>query len=318
MKPLFVCLLFFAFGAGPDAAAQDAAKPLRIIMHLPVGSTADTVIRIVAQPLSQSLGRPVIIEHKLGADGAIAAEQAARVAPDGHTLLYAGNTAMLGVPTLRKNPPYDPVRDFTPITQLVRFGFFLVVHPSVPANSARELVEYARAHPGALNYASGNINGILAGAQLMALSGVKMVHVPYKGEPLAVPDLIEARVHLMFATGGVAAPLVREGKLRALATLLRSRSPLLPGVPTVAEAGMPELSVVIWAGLFGPAKLPPELAGRMSREINAILKRSEVREQLERQGVEPAGSSPEEFDAFVRQQLVAWGKAAREAGLTPD
>lgn len=307
-----------AFGLSSPAAAQYPAKPVRIIMPFPAGATADTVARIVAQPLSQVLGQPMLVDNKPGADGAIAAELVAKSAPDGYTLLFAGNTQMLGVPILRKNPPYDPVADFAPITPVVKFAFFLVVHPSVPAKTPSELIDYARANPGKLNYASGNVNGVLAAAQLMSLGKLEMVHVPYKGEPLAIPDLLDARVHLMFGTGGVIAPLVKEGKLRALATLLPVRSPMLPDVPTMAEAGLPQLSVVIWGGLFGPAKMPKDIVERLSREVNAILQRPEVRGQLEKQGGEPGGSTPAEFAAFLKQQLDDWGKAAREAGLKPE
>ncbi len=319
MKTLVVAsALAAAFCVNSTVAAQYPAKPIRIIMPFPAGATADTVTRIVAQPLSQVLGQPVLVDNKPGADGAIAAEMAAKSAPDGHTLLSAGNTPMLGVPILRKNPPYDPLVDFAPITPVVKFAFFLVVHPSVPAKTLPELIDHVRANPGKLNYASGNINGILAAAQLMSLGKLEMVHVPYKGEVLAIPDLLNARVHMMFGTGGITAPLVKEGKLRALATLLPARSPMLPDVPTIAEAGMPQLSVVVWGGLFGPAKMPKDIVERLSREVNAILQRPAVREQLEKLGVEASGSTPEEFAAFLKQQLLDWGKAAREAGLKPE
>jgi len=319
MKTLIVVsALAVAFGVSSTAAAQYPAKPIRIIQWLPAGATADTVFRIVAQPLSQVLGQPVLVDNKPGADGAIAGELTARSIPDGYTLFSAGNTPMLGVPTLRKNPPYDPVADFAPITSIVKFAFFLVVHPSVPAKTLRELIDHARANPGKLNYASGNVNGVLAAAQLMSIGKLEMVHVPYKGEVLAISDLLNARVHTMFGTGGVTAPLVKEGKLRALATLLPVRSPMLPDVPTIAEAGMPQLSVVIWAGLFGPAKMPKEIVDRLSREVNAILQRPAVREQFEKLGVEASGSTPEELAAFLKQQLVDWGRAAREAGMKPE
>ena len=318
MSRILASALVAALAAGPAAGADYPLRPVRVLVTFPAGATADTVMRTVAAPLSQALGQAVVVDNRPGADGAIAAELAARSSPDGYTLLTAGNTPMLGVPILRRNPPYDPLMDFTAITRLVRFAFFLVVHPAVPARTVSELVDYARVNPGRLNYASGNVNGVLAAAQLMSLTGVKMVHVPYKGEPLAMPDLLDGRVHLMFATGGVVAPLVKEGKLRALATLLPARSGLLPGVPPIAEAGMPGLSVAIWGGLFGPAKLPGEIAERLSREVNDILKRPDVRAQLEKQGVEPSGTTPEEFAAFLKQQLVDWRKAAREAGLQPE
>ena len=300
------------------AAAQYPAKSIRLIMPFPAGAAADTAARIVAQPLSQVLGQPVLVDNKPGADGAIAAELAAKSVPDGYTLLFAGPTQMLGVPTLRKNPPYDPVADFAPITSVVKFAFFLVVHPSVPAKTLPELIDYVRANPGKLNYASGNIIGVLATAQLMSLGKLDMVHVPYKGEPLAIPDLLDARVHMMFGNGAIVAPLVKEGKLRALATLLQVRSSLLPSVPTIAEAGMPRLTVVPWGGLFAPAKTPKDIVERLSREVNVILKRSDIREQLEKQALEPAGSTPNELEAFLKQQLLDWSGAARAAGLKPE
>jgi tripartite-type tricarboxylate transporter receptor subunit TctC len=319
MKTLIIaCALAAGCASAEDAAAQHAGKAIRIIMPFPAGAAADSVARIVAPPLAQALGQPVVVDNRPGADGAIAAELAAKSPADGHTLLFAGNTQMLGVPTLRKNPPYDPLSDFAPITPVVRFAFFLVVHPRVPAKTLAELIEYARAHPGKLNYASGNVNGVLAAAQLMSAGKLDMVHVPYKGEPLAIPDLLDARVHLMFASGTVVAPLVREGKLRALVTLLPARSSLLPVVPTVAEAGLPQLSVLIWGGLFGPAEMPKEDVERISREVNAILKRPDVLEQFQKQGVEPSGATPAEFAAFLKQQLADWGRAARDAGLKPE
>ena len=299
-------------------AAQYPAKPIRLIMPFPAGAAADTAARIVAQPLSQGLGQPVLVDNKPGADGAIAAELAAKSAPDGYTLLFAGPTQMLGVPTLRKNPPYDPVADFAPITSVVTFAFFLVVHPSVPAKTLPELIDYVRANPGKLNYASGNIIGVLATAQLMSLGKLEMVHVPYKGEPLAIPDLLDARVHMMFGNGAIVTPLVKEGKLRALATLLPVRSPLLPGVPTIVEGGMPRLTVVPWGGLFAPAKTPRDIVERLAREVNVILKRPDIREQLEKQALEPGGSTPNELAAFLKQQLIDWSGAARAAGLKPE
>jgi tripartite-type tricarboxylate transporter receptor subunit TctC len=315
---IIACALAAGCATAGDAAAQHAGKAIRVIMPFPAGAAADSVARIVAPPLAQALGQPVVVDNRPGADGAIAAELAAKSPADGYTLLFAGNTQMLGVPTLRKNPPYDPVRDFAPITPLVRFAFFLVVHPSVPAKTIAELIDHARAHPGGLNYASGNINGVLAAAQLASLEKLDMVHVPYKGEPLAVPDLLEARVHLMFATGAIVAPLVRQQKLRALGTLLPARSALLPEVPTVAELGMPQLSVSIWGGLFAPAKTPTEIVEEISRQVNAILIRTDVKEQFEKLGVQPSGSTPAEFAALLKEQLVDWGRAAREAGLKPE
>ncbi len=300
------------------AAAQYPARPIRIVVPFPPGGGADAMARVVAQPLSKTLGQPVVVDNKPGADGAIAAELAAKSVPDGYTLLFAGSTQIVGVPTLRKSPPYDPVADFAPITSVGKFAFFLVVHPSVPAKTLSELIDYARANPGRLNYATGNVSAILAFAQLKSFGNVDMVHVPYKGEALTLPDLLSARVQLVVGTGASVVPLVKEGRLRALATLLPTRSSLLPSVPTIAEAGMPRVSVVVWAGLFAPAKTPMDVIDKLSREVNVILKQPDVREQFEKQGVEPGGSTPGELGAFLKQQLIDWSDAARSAGLKPE
>ena len=284
------------------AAAQPAE--IRIIMPFPAGAAADSVARIVCAAPAQALGQPVIVDNRPGADGAIAAEFAAKSPADGHTLLFAGNTQMLGVPTLRKNPPYDPLSDFAPITPVVRFAFFLVVHPSTPAKTLAELIEHARAHPGKLNYASGNVNGVLAAAQLMSAGKLDMVHVPYKGEPLAVPDLLDGRVHLMFASGAVVAPLVREGKLRAAGDAAADAQRAAARCSDGRRSGH--------AAAFGPDLGRPVRAGErcrrrassvISREVNAILKRPDVREQFQKQGVEPSGATPAEFAAFLKSSL---------------
>src|SRR5216684_5904101 len=226
------------------AAAQYPSKPIRIVVSLAAGGTADAVARIIAQPLSETLGQPVVVDNRPGAEGAIAGEVVAKSAPDGYTILLAGNY-MLGA-MLRKNPPYDAIADFGPITHLGKFAFFLVVHPSVPAKTLSELIDYARANPGRLNYATTTVSAILAFAQLKSFGNVDMVHVPYKGEALTLPDLLSARVQLVVGTGASVVPLVKEGRLRALATLLPTRSSLLPSVPTIAEAGMPRLTVIPW------------------------------------------------------------------------
>ncbi len=300
------------------AAAQYPSKPIRIVVPFAAGGAADAMIRIVAQPLSETLGQPVLVENRPGAEAAIGGEVVAKSAPDGYTILFSGPTTMLGVPILRKNPPFDVIADFAPITSVGKFAFFLVVHPSVPAKTLSELIDYARANPGRLNYATSTLIDILAFAQLKSFANMDMVQVPYKGVALAIPDLLSARVHLTFTTGNLAVPLVKEGRLRALATLLPERSSLLPNVPTIAEAGMPRLTFVTWAGLFAPAKTPKDIVERLSREVNVILKRSEIREQFEKQGFEPGGSTPSELSAFLKQQLIDWRDAARAAGLSPE
>ena len=316
-----ICVLAVVGVIGPvavPAAAQYPTRPIRIVVPFAPGGGADAMARIIAQPLSKTLGQPVVVDNKPGADGAIAPEFVAKSAPDGYTLLLGGSTSMLGVPTLRKNRPYDAVADFGPITHLGKFAFFLVVHPSVPAKTLSELIDYARANPGTLNYATGNISAILAFAQLKSFGNVDVVHVPYKSDTLTLPDLLSARVQMVVASGASVVPLVKEGRLRALATLLPTRSSLLPSVPTIAEAGMPRLTIVVWAGLFAPAKTPMDVIDKLSREVNVILKQPDVREQFERHSLAADGSTPGELATFLKQQLADWGATAREAGLKAE
>ena len=287
-------------------------------MQFPAGGIADAVARIVAQPLSQALGQPVIVENRPGADGAIAGEAVMKAAPDGYTLLLATNSTLSAVPTLRKNPPYDPVTDFAPISMVGRFSFFVFTRADLPAKTLADLVTYARANPGKLNYGTGNTTSILATAQFKSLAGIDMLQVPYKGDAPAATDLLGGRIDLAIASTVPGLALAKEGKIRALATLLARRSSHLPDVPTMAEAGFPKYSVSSWAGIFGPAKLPRPIVERLTREINAILQRPEVKEQLDRQAFEGEGSTPEELGAFVKEQLEVWRRAVREAGIPQE
>jgi tripartite-type tricarboxylate transporter receptor subunit TctC len=315
-----IAILFaLAIGAAPlSALAQYPNKPIRMVLQFPAGGIADAVARIVAQSLSQTLGQPVIVDNRPGADGAIAGEAVMKAAPDGYTLLFATNSTLSAVPTLRKNPPYHPVTDFTPISMVGRFTFFVFTHPGVPAKTLAELVTYARANPGKLNYGTGNTTSILATAQFKSIAGIDMVQVPYKGDAPAAMDLLGGRVDLVFGSTVPGLALAKEGKLRALATLLTRRSSHLPDVPTMAEAGFPEYSVTSWAAIFGPAKLPRPVVERLTREINAILQRPEIKEQLERQAFEVEGSTPEELGVFVKEQLEVWRRAVREAGIPQE
>jgi len=261
-------------------SAQYPAKPVRIVVPFPGGSATDTVTRILANYVAQSLGQPLVVENKAGADGAIAAAEVARSAPDGYTLLMATNSPMSAVPALKKSPPYDPVADFTPITDVGRYTFFLYVHPSVPAKTFADLIAYAKANPGKLNYATGNTTGIVSFAQIKSLAGIEMVHVPYKGEPAGITDLVAGRVQMMIATPTTGLAHVKDGKLRAFATTLSRRSPLLPEVPTIAEAGMPEFSITSWVALFGPARMPRAILERLNKEFGGAMGRPEVQASM--------------------------------------
>ncbi len=300
------------------AAAQYPNKPIRLIVPFPPGGAAELGARIYAQPLSIALGQPVVIETKPGADGAIAADATMKAAPDGYTLFYATNTAFSWVPAVRKTPPYDPVADFTPVSLIGQFGFFLFSHPSVPATSMTELLAHIRANPGKLNYGSGNSTSMLTTAQLLLQEKLDVVHIPYKGDgPLSI-DLLGGRVQFAIATPGAAAPQVKEGKLRVLATLLPSRSPLLPEAPTMAEAGMKGLSITPWGGVFGPKGMPREIADRLSKELIVLLQRPEVRDAFQKLAFEPRGSTPEELAAFTKEQLAIWRRVVAEVGIKPE
>lgn len=309
-------LLVALFSA--TASAQYPSKPVRIIVPFGAGSSTDIVARILAPPLAQTLGQPVLVENRPGADGAIAAEAVAKSAPDGHTLLLSTNSPHSAAPHLKKKLPYDPFADFTPITFVGRYTFFIVVHPGVPSAALADFVGYARANPGKLNYATGNTSSIVLTGMFLSLAGLQLVHVPYKTEPIAIPDLLQGQVQLMISSYATVAPHVRDGKLRALATTLDRRSPLLPDVPAITETGMAKFPIVSWAGLFGPAKLPKDIVDRLNRDVVAIIARPEVREQLTRQAFDGASSSPDELAAFVREQYEIWGKAIRDAGIQPE
>ena len=305
--------------AAPHAGAQYPAKPVRLVVGFPAGGAADAVARIMAQAISPGLGQPVIVENKPGAESAIAAEAVARAAPDGYTILYATASNMAAVPALRRELPYDPIASFAPIG-IVGFGtIMLFTHPSLPANSVEELIAYARANPGKVDYGTGNPVSVVGHAQFLRAAGISMVQVPYKGEAPLLPDLVAGRVQACFyATVAQALPFVKEGRLRALAVMLDRRSPLAPEVPTVAEAGIGAVSVRLWAGFAGPARLPAELVQRLSREINAALARPEIHEQLVRQGYDPHPMSPEEFGAYLKSQLAVFRQTVRENNIAVE
>ena len=222
------------------------------------------------------------------------------------------------MPATKKNPSYDPVTDFTPISMVGTFGFFVFSHPSVPANSIAELIAYAKANPGKLNYGTGNSTSMLSTAQLALLEKIDVVHIPYKGDGPLSTDLLGGRVHFAIATPGIAAPQVREGKLRVLATLLPSRSPLLPEAPTMAEAGVPGLSITPWGALFGPAKMPRDIVERVHKEFVAAMGRADVQAQMEKQAFLMSPSTPEKLGAFVKEQMESYRTILRAAGVQPE
>ena len=307
-----------AAAASPSGAqAQYPVKPIRLVVPFPPGGGADIAARVFAVPLGEALGQPIIVDNRAGADGVIAGEAVMKAPADGYTLLFGTATGMSAVFAFRKSVPYDPVADFTPVARIGTFVFFLFVPEDMPARSVAELLAHVRANPGKLNYGTGSGTGIIASAQLNQVAKLDVVHIPYKGEALVTADMLAGRVQMMFAAGGPALPHVRSGKLRALATLLPNRSPLLPEVPTLAEAGI-KLSIDPWGGLFGPAGLPRDVVERLNREMVKVLGRPEVREQLGRLAFAAQGSTADEFRSFVRDQLGIWKSVAKQAGIQPE
>jgi tripartite-type tricarboxylate transporter receptor subunit TctC len=295
--------------------AQYPNKPIRFIVGFPPGGSADPTTRIVGAALQEQLGQPIVVENRPGADSAIAAEQVSKMAADGYTLMFASNSAMTAAVALRKNPTYDPLKDFTPISMVGRATVFFYVHPSVPARTMKEFVDHAKANPGKLNYGTGNPLSILYNQQLINASGISMLHVPYKGEGPLNPDIIAGRVHSAFLSTGTAVSNAKDGRLRPLAVLLERRSPLLPEVPTIGEAGVPEVTVRQWAGVYGPPNLPKDIVARLNKEVNILLKRPDVLEKLQSYGYAAEGSTPERLLEINRADLELWRKLVKEAGI---
>ncbi len=310
------CLLLACLTA-PAMAQTWPSRPVKLVLQFPPGGSTDSVARILAQSMSATLGQQVLVENRPGADGAIAGDFVARAEPDGHTFFLASNTPMMQVPLLKKNPPYDPVKSFAPVSLVGRYVFVLVSTPALPVKDVAELLAYARANPGKLGYGSYASVTQLMHAQLKAVKADTTL-VPYKGEGPTVTDILGNHVQFTFATPGSTLAHIKDGKLRALAVLLPARSTMLPNVPTAAEAGLPPLTAGTWAALFAPAKVAPEIVQRMNRELNAAMQRPDVRERISALGFELAGSSPDEMATFLQEQLVAWGKAFKDAGMTPE
>jgi tripartite-type tricarboxylate transporter receptor subunit TctC len=310
-----IALLAILLLGAPVSQAQYPNKPIKFIVGFPPGGSADPTTRIMGAALQEQLGQPFVVENRPGADSAIAAEQVSKMAADGYTLMFASNSAMTAAVALRKNPAYDPLRDFTPISMVGRATVFFYVHPDVPAKTMKEFIAHAKANPGKLVYGTGNPLSILYGQQLMSATGIQMLHVPYKGEGPLNPDILAGRVHSSFLSTGSAVSNAKDGRLRPLAVLLEKRSPLLPEVPTIGEAGVPEVTVRQWAGIYGPPNLPKDIVARLNKEVNAALQRPDVIAKLQSYGYSPEGSTPERLLEVNRADLELWRRLVKEAGI---
>ena len=313
-------MLFVGLPAGPAAAQAWPSKSIRWIVPFPPGGGNDTVARAVGQRLAEAIGQPVVIDNRPGAGGTIGADLAARAPGDGYTLFLAG-VASHGInPALGGRLPYDPVRDFAPVSLLATAPLLLVVHPSLPVRSVKELVALARTRPGSLNYASnGRGSSSHMAAELFASLGqVRMEHVPYKGFAPALTDLLGGRIELMFSSLVAILPHVSAGKLRAVATTGSARSPVLANLPTIAEAGLAGYETASWYGVVAPAGTPGLVVERLATEFGRIVRTPAVREQLLADGAVPVGGTPQAFAAHIKAELARWSRLVREAKIQPD
>ena len=311
---LLSVLIPLAASSQPSSSSYPS-KPIRFIVGFPPGGSADPTTRILGSALAEQLGQPVVVENRPGGDSSIAAELMTRMPADGYTIMFASNSAMTAAVALRKNPAYDPLKDFTPISMVGRASNFFYMHPSIPATTLKEFIAHARANQGKLNYGTGNPLSILSMAQLTGAAGLDMLHVPYKGEGPLTPDFLAGRIQVAFMSNPAGISLAKEGKLRVLAVLLDKRSPLLPDVPTFDEAGVPQVTVRQWAGVFGPPKLAREIVERLNKEVNAAVKRPDVIAKLQSYGYAAEGSTPERLLEINRDDLALWRKLVREANI---
>lgn len=304
--------------AASGARAQLPERPIRLVVGFAPGGAADVIARSIGHALGKVLERQVVIENRPGADGIIAANAVRTAPPDGSTLLLGTNTAMVAAPTLRPVPPFDPFKDFSPISSAGQFTMFLVTSTHVPARTAPEFLAWAKANAASLNTASSNSASELALLQLLAGAGVRATNARFKGDTPALIDVMAGRIQAIFTTGTSAPALVRDGKVRALLTLQPERSPLLPEVPTAVELGIRDLSILPWAGFFGPPGLAPALAQQLSAGLQKVLADPAVKALMVQQGFEGYGMSPEKFAAFFKARYDGWVDTIRKYDVKFD
>src|SRR5687768_15820287 len=308
---LFVSLAVFAALASAPVAAEYPDKPIRLIVPFAAGGPSDAAARTVGKALSKSTGQPTVIDNRPGASGALAAQTVLNARPDGYTLLW-GVGSMVGIPLLQKSAPFDSLARFAPVSTVGQFAFGMYVHPGVPAKTVDEFITHARANADKLAFAAATMSEYLAAAQFMKATKTTMTRVPYKGGAQALPDLLAGRVQVYFTPIAIVLPYVQEGRVRILGTLLPERSPALPDVPTLTEAGLPRVTVPSWQAIFGPPKTPAGIVARLSQQTNLALQDAEVRQHFDKLLLKPQGSSPEQLAAVVARDVETWRAFIRE------
>ena len=305
--------------AGAWAQSGYPSKPVRMVVPSSPGGGTDITARILAPKLTERLGQQVVVENRAGAGTMIGTEVVAKAPPDGYTLLMGLSTLAIN-PAMYKKVPYDALRDFAPISQIIAAPNMLVVHPSVPVKTVKELIAFARARPGQLNYASAGqgTNPHLSMELFLSMTGLKVVHIPYKGLAPGIIDLLAGHVSLAAATMLTGLPHVRSGRLRCLGTTGAKRAAVLSDFPTVSEAGVTGYEASQWYGVLAPAQTPKEIVTRLHTELTRILQAPDMRERLIADGTDPVGSSPDEFARYIQSELTKWAKVARDAGIQPE
>jgi len=314
---LIVATLFAGVGMQPLLAADYPTRPIRMIVPFPPGGGNDLLARSIGPPLSQAIGQQVVVDNRGGAGGQIGAELAAAAAPDGYTIFLGSIGNLTFLPVLQAKLPYEPVRDFAPVTLLATSPFILVLNPTVPAKSVKELIALAKASPGKLNYGSSGSGSSLhmTGELFKYATGTDITHVPYKGTSPALIDLLSGQVQMLFSTMPSVVPHVKSGKLRGLGVSSTKRAEVVPDVPTIAEAGVPGFEVLNWQGIVVPKKTPDAIIQKLNRALLEALKSPETIKALANQGLDAAGGTPEQFGALIRSEIEKYGKVAKAANL---
>jgi len=318
MRRVLIAVLALACAANAVAQGGYPNAPVKLVVGFPPGGANDILARLIGAKLQDAWGQPVVTENKPGANAIIATDFVAKSAPDGHTLLIGASGAMTFNPGLYQKLPYDPVRDFAPVTMLGSFPLVLAVHPSVPAQSVQELIAHARAAGGKLNYAAGSTPFQLVAELFKSQAGVAIAHIPYKGSAAAVTSVIANDTQLTFVDVPPVVGQIRGGKVRGLAVTSRARAATLPELPTMIEAGIPDFDVVLWAGLFAPAGTPRAVVERIHQSAVKAMQLPEVRERMLALGITPVGNTPEELAAIVKADLEKWTRVAKQAGVKAD
>jgi tripartite-type tricarboxylate transporter receptor subunit TctC len=316
MRKLPGVSLLLLLGLAMGTAAAYPTKPIRLLVGYPPGGPTDLTARLTAQHMSDVFGQQVIVDNRPGAGGTVAATMLARSAPDGYTIGLAANGEMAISPNLRSKLPYDPLKDFVPVTRIGASQLVLIIHPSVPAKSVRELIGLAKAKPGAINFASSGTGSTahLAAELFKTLAGIEMVHVPYKGAGPAMAELMGGQVHMLITAFAGAAPHIKAGKLRALGVTGPKRLSSEPGLPTIGET-VSGYEVTSWYGIFAPAGTPKEIAMRLHREVVSMLGKPEVHARFVALGIDPEGNTSDEFRVQIKQEIAKWGKVVKIANV---